>query len=304
MPLLTREELSEQIQYMMDRPEDAIEIIKDIFSKFGSAELGVTLSDSINKWFGQSAMVGVTCPASLICLVDKMSEPAMRWVIQDSINTCLASSGITSLRQYETEIALAHVKNLIKEVEESEYSQTNLLKLIKTMNDIACITLLDAIELIDALVRDRMTVKVGFEALYGTIKVIQLYVVGNGSQWPVHQGNIKVFGFEVSTRLVALLLKKMIVADDKIEPSEMLAYFEFLGRKYSMPPEQAQWVFDSAPATFDIRSVCGDIVSLLRPERISEIYETLNEIAMADDHLDNREKQLINFIRSNLNISA
>ena len=111
MALLTREELSDQIQYMIDRPEDSIEIINDLFQKLGPAGLGMTLSDSINKWFGESVIVGVTCPASLMSLVNKVSEPAMKWVIQDSINTCLASSGINSFRKYEPEVAVDCVKS-------------------------------------------------------------------------------------------------------------------------------------------------------------------------------------------------
>ena len=94
----------------------------------------------------------------------------------------------------------------------------------------------------------------------------------------------------------------MILADNVIDAKEMDKYYDFLGKRYSIPPDQAQWIYEAAPVNFDIRQVCHDISSLMHTDRVKEVYSGLEEIAMADEHLDNREKQLLNFIRSGLNI--
>ena len=161
---------------------------------------------------------------------------------------------------------------------------------------------MDALEILDAVVRERISVSDGLRSMQGMMRIMELYVVGSGSRWPVHQGTVKVFGFEVSARLVAILLKKMILADNVVDTKEMNKYYDFLGNRYSIPPDQAQWIFEAAPVSFDIRQVCHDISSLLQTERVKEVYAGLEEIALADEHFDNREKQLLNFIRSGLNI--
>ena len=302
MQSLTRDQFQVHLQYILDSPESAVDVLKDVFGQIDAFEPGSALNESMNKWFGHSTLIGATSPASLIAWLGDANEAVMNWVIEDSINSCMAATGITTLRSIDLENAQNQIADLYSKLETEVSNSSDLVRLIKQFNASGCIALMDAIEILDAVIRERISVADGLKSLQGMMRIMELYVMGSGSYWPVHQGSVKVFGFEVSARLVAILLKKMILADNVVDAKEMDKYYDFLASRYSIPPDQAQWIYEAAPVNFDIRQVCHDISSLMQTERVNEVYAGLEEIAMADEHLDNREKQLLNFIRSGLNI--
>lgn len=302
MQSLTRDQFQVHLQRILDSPDSAVDVLKDLFSQIEAFEPGSALDESMNKWFGHSALIGATSPASLISWLGDANEAVMNWVIEDSINSCMAATGIKTLRSGDFESAQNQISDLYGKLETEVSDSADLVMLVQQFNSNGCIALMDAIEILDAVIRERISVADGLRSLQGMMRIMELYVMGSGSRWPVHQGSVKVFGFEVSARLVAILLKKMILADNVIDAKEMDKYYDFLGSRYSIPPDQAQWIYEAAPVNFDIRQVCHDISSLMQTERVKEVYAGLEEIAMADEHLDNREKQLLNFIRSGLNI--
>ena len=302
MQSLTREQFQVHLQRILDHPDSSVDVLKEIFSHIEAFEPGTTLNESMNKWFGHSTLIGATSPASLISWLGDANEAVMNWGIEDSVNSCMAATGIKALRANDLEKSRDQIKDLYSTLENEISEVSDLVRLIQKFNASGCIALMDAIEVLDAVIRERISASDGLRSLQGMMRIMELYVLGSGSRWPVHQGSVKVFGFEVSARLVAILLKKMILADNVIDAKEMDKYYDFLGNRYSIPPDQAQWIYEAAPVNFDIRQVCHDISSLLQTERVKEVYAGLEEIALADEHLDNREKQLLNFIRSGLNI--
>ncbi len=299
---LTRDQFQVHLQRILDSPESAVDVLKDVFNQIESFEPGSALNESMNQWFGHSTLIGATSPASLISWLGDANEAVMNWVIEDSINSCMASTGIKTLRSSDLENAKYQIADLYGKLDTEVANTSDLVSLVQQFNKSGCIALMDAIEILDAVIRERITVVDGLKSMQGMMRIMELYVMGSGAHWPVHQGSVKVFGFEVSARLVAILLKKMILADNVIDIKEMNKYYDFLGSKYSIPPDQAQWIYEAAPVNFDIRQVCHNISSLMQTERVKEVFAGLEEIAMADEHLDNREKQLLNFIRSGLNI--
>ena len=107
-------------------------------------------------------------------------------------------TGIKTLRSNDLESAHDQISDLhgILETEISDSSE--LVLLVQQFNSSGCIALMDAIEILDAVIRERISVADGLRSLQGMMRIMELYVSGSGSRWPVHQGSVKVFGFEVS----------------------------------------------------------------------------------------------------------
>ena len=71
----------------------------------------------------------------------------------------------------------------------------------------------------------------------------------------------------------------MIMADLIINEDEMQTYYKILGQRYSIPPDQAQWIYEAAPIDFDLATVCKDMISFLHPDKVTEVYDILKAIA-------------------------
>ena len=302
MKPLDRDEFHNYLQLMLDKPEEINQIVTDLINKLDSFEPGTAIDDSMNKWFGHKSLLGAISPASLICWLGANTSSTMKWVIRDSVSSCMAATGIENLRCLEVNPAGHLLAKLQRSAGIKISNKGEFIQLVQEFNRAGCIDLLDAIELTDAVIRERIDFVLASSTLRGMLKVIKLYVIGNASVWPIHKGNIKVFGFEVSARLVVILLKKMIMADFIINEEEMETYYKILGQRYSIPPDQAQWIYEAAPNDFDLATVCRDMISFLHPDKVTEVYDILKAIAIADDHFDHREQKLLGEIQSYLTI--
>ncbi len=302
MKLLDRDQFQNYLQQMLDEPDELKNIISELINKLDSFEPGTALDQSMNKWFGHKSLLGATSPASLICWLGTNTSSTMKWVIRDSVSSCMAAAGIENLRFLEINPAGHLLASLQRKASSLISDKCEFIELVKEFNRAGCIDLMDAIELTDAVICDRIDLVLASSTLRSMLKVVKLYVLGNANVWPIHKGSIKVFGFEVSARLVVILLKKMIIADDVIDPQEMQTYYKILGQRYSIPPDQAQWIFEAAPIDFDLSLVCRDMLGFLHPDKVTEVYDILKAIAIADNHFDHREQKLLGKIQSYLTI--
>ena len=302
MKPLDRDDFQIYLQRMLDKPNEINAIVNELISKLESLEPGTALDATMNKWFGHKSLLGATSPASLISWLDSNTSSTMKWVIRDSVSSCMAAEGIANLRCLKTYQAGTLIASLQRQASFQISEKKQFIELVKELNGAECIDLIDAIELIDAVICERIDLILATSNLRGMLKVIKLYVLESGDAWPIHKGSIKVFGFEVSARLVVILLKKMIMADQVVDPKEMETYYKILGQRYSIPPEQARWIFEAAPLDFDISKVCRDILGFLKPEKVTEVYEILKAIAIADNHFDKREQSLLRNIQYCLTI--
>ncbi len=304
MKPLDRDQFHNYLQRMLDMPDELNQVITELINKLDSFEPGTALEDSMNQWFGHKSLLGATSPASLICWLGANTSSTMKWVIRDSVSSCMASAGIENLRCLEFNPAGHLIAKLQRQAGVQISDKSEFIKLVQEFNRAGCIDLMDAIELTDAVIRERIDFVLASSTLRGMLKVIKLYVMGNADVWPIHKGSIKVFGFEVSARLVVILLKKMIMADFVINKDEMETYYKILGQRYSIPPDQAQWIYEAAPVDFDLNAVCRDMLGFLHPEKVTEVYDILKAIAIADDHFDHREQKLLRQIQSYLTIQT
>tara|TARA_Y100000589_G_scaffold214242_1_gene202143 strand:- start:1791 stop:2735 length:945 start_codon:yes stop_codon:yes gene_type:complete len=302
MKPLDRDDFENYLQLMLDKPDKCRVLAGELISKLDTCEPGVALGKSMNQWFGHKSLLGATSPASLISWLDASTSPTMKWVIRDSVSSCMASVGIENLRELATYRAGTIIASLQRQANLQISEKKQFLELVKVLNRSACIDLIDAIELIDAVICERIDLVLAASNLRGMLKVIKLYVLESGDNWPIHQGSIKVFGFEVGARLIVILLKKMIMADQVVDPKEMVTFYKILGQRYSIPPEQARWIFEAAPLDFDIAIVCRDVLGFLHPEKVTEVYDILKAIAIADNHFDQSEQKLLGTIQDCLTI--
>mgnify|MGYP001192480938 CR=1 FL=1 len=304
MQPLDRDHFHNYLQLMLDKPGQINQTITELINQLESFEPGMTIDESMNQWFGHKSLLGAISPASLICWLGASTSSTMKWVIRDSVSSCMAASGIENLRCLDINPAGRLLAKLQRQAGFQITEKSEFIELLQEFNRAGCIDLMDAIELTDAVIRERIDFVLASSTLRGMLKVIRLYVLGNADVWPIHKGSIKVFGFEVSARLVVILLKKMILADFVINEEEMETYYKILGQRYSIPPDQAQWIYDAAPVDFDLAVVCEDILSFLHPEKVTEVYDILKAIAIADDHFDHREQKLLRQIQSYLTIQT
>ena len=302
MQPIDRDHFHNYLQLMLDKPDEINQTVTELINKLDSFEPGTTIDESMNQWFGHKSLLGAISPASLICWLGANTSSTMKWVIRDSVSSCMAAAGIENLRCLELNAAGHLLAKLQRQAGLKISKKSEFLELVQEFNRAACIDLVDAIELTDAVIRERIDFVLASSTLRGMLKVTKLYVLGNGAEWPIHKGNIKVFGFEVSARLVVILLKKMIMVDLIINEEEMQTYYKILGQRYSIPPDQAQWIYEAAPIDFDLATVCKDMISFLHPDKVTEVYDILKAIAIADDHFDHREQKLLGEIQSYLTI--
>lgn len=302
MDELIKAKLKENLGQMIRCPNESAEILATMMSITHSLQAGRTMDASMSKWFGQNTPLGITSSASLISWLSTQRSNPIKWVIRDSVASCMAAYGIKTLRQIETTGVQSQLNYLQRIVSAEVTNKVDFFKVLQEFIDSQCIDIIDVVELIDALENQRVQLPLVASVLRSMLKVIKLYVIGSGNNWPNHGGTVKTFGFEVCARLIAALLKKMIMADECVAPEEVGAFYEILAERYAMPPEQAQWIYEAAPLDYEVSDICADILAVLSPDRVGEIYEVLERIAMADQHFDSREKKLLNTIHSCLTI--
>lgn len=303
MQVLNHDSLNDYLEIMIQQSEDWESLLSQLVSMSQALRPGSTINASMSRWFGENTSIGISSPASLITWLGENSSEPMRWVIRDSVASCMAAYGIKFYRESEPSKANSQISILQRRVSSQFDDKLAFIKLIQDCNRLNCIDLIDAIELLDAVLRERVDLTLGLATLRGMLRVLRLYVVGTGDGWPNHGGSVKVFGFEVCARLIILLLKKMIMADDYVAPQEMNTFYSVVAQKYSIPPVQAQWIYEAAPLDFNLTDVCKDIRNILQPDKVIEVYEVLEKLALADEHFDIRESWLLESIQSELNIS-
>ena len=304
MKALNHDSLNDYLEIMIQQSEDWESLLTQLVSMSQTLRPGSTINTSMSRWFGENTTIGISSPASLITWLGENSSEPMRWVIRDSVASCMAAYGIEFYRQSEPSKANSQISRLQRRVSSQFDDKLAFIQLIQDYNRLNCIDLIDAIELLDAVLRERVDFTLGLATLRGMLRVLRLYVVGSGNGWPSHGGSIKVFGFEVCARLIILLLKKMIMADDYVAPQEMNTFYSVVAQKYSIPPEQAQWIYEAAPLDFNLTDVCKDIRNNLQPDKVIEVYEVLEQLALADQHFDIRESWLLESIQVGLGISV
>lgn len=303
MKALNHDSLNDYLEIMIQQFEDWESLLTQLVSMSQTLRPGSTINTSMSRWFGENTSLGISSPASLITWLGENSSEPMRWVIRDSVASCMAAYGIEFYRQSEPSKANSQISILQRRVSSQFDDKLAFIKLIQDCNRLNCIDLIDAIELLDAVLRERVDLTLGLATIRGMLRVLRLYVVGTGDGWPNHGGSVKVFGFEVCARLIILLLKKMIMADDYVAPQEMNTFYSVVAQKYSIPPEQAQWIYEAAPLDFNLTDVCKDIRNNLQPDKVIEVYEVLEKLALADQHFDIRESWLLESIQAGLGIS-
>lgn len=303
MKALNHDSLNDYLEIMIQQFEDWESLLTQLVSMSQTLRPGSTINTSMSRWFGENTSLGISSPASLITWLGENSSEPMRWVIRDSVASCMAAYGIEFYRQSEPSKANSQISILQRRVSSQFDDKLAFIKLIQDYNRLNCIDLIDAIELLDAVLRERVDLTLGLATIRGMLRVLRLYVVGTGDGWPNHGGSVKVFGFEVCARLIILLLKKMIMADDYVAPQEMNTFYSVVAQKYSIPPEQAQWIYEAAPLDFNLTDVCKDIRNNLQPDKVIEVYEVLEKLALADQHFDIRESWLLESIQAGLGIS-
>ena len=304
MKALNHDSLNDYLEIMIQQSEDWESLLTQLVSMSQTLRPGSTINTSMSRWFGENTSIGISSPASLITWLGENSSEPMRWVIRDSVASCMAAYGIEFYRESEPSKANSQISILQRRVSSQFDDKLAFIQLIQDYNRLNCIDLIDAIELLDAVLRERVDFTLGLATLRGMLRVLRLYVVGSGNGWPSHGGSIKVFGFEVCARLIILLLKKMIMADDYVAPQEMNTFYSVVAQKYSIPPEQAQWIYEAAPLDFNLTDVCKDIRNNLQPDKVIEVYEVLEQLALADQHFDIRESWLLESIQVGLGISV
>ena len=161
MQFLTRDQFQVHLQRILDSPDSAVDVLRDLFSQLDAFEPGSALDESMNKWFGHSALIGATSPASLISWLGDANEAVMNWVIEDSINSCMAATGIKTLRSSDLEIAQDQITDLYTKLESEISDSADLVRLVQQFNSNGCIALMDAIEILDAVIRERISVADG-----------------------------------------------------------------------------------------------------------------------------------------------
>lgn len=304
MEALNHNSLNDHLEIIIQQFDDWEKPLTELVNISQSLKPGSTIDASMSKWFGENDTLGVSSPASLITWLGENSSDTMRWVVRDSVASCMAAYGIEYYRQSEVSEAHRQINDIQRRASSQLTDKLDFIKLIKNLNRSHSMDLRDAVELLDSVLRDRVDIGLGLATLRGMLRVLKLYVVGSGNEWPNHGGSIKVFGFEVCARLIILLLKKMIMADDYVAPQEMNTFYSVVAQKYSIPPEQAQWIYEAAPLDFNLTDVCKDIRNNLQPDKVIEVYEVLEQLALADQHFDIRESWLLESIQVGLGISV
>lgn len=307
----TKIQLMDYIAQIRKKPEDAGEILKVLFSAVDAYEPGLILTGPITRWIGQGQYLGATTAASYLSWVQKMEESPMRWVISSSIYNVMAAEAITILRAIGESRGLGILRSLIPRIQklsDSAGTEDNDLLAVLDLLDVLlmedCVSFMDSLEILDGVYRGRLKPQTVFQAFRIILTNAQFYLEGSGRQWYVTPGSVQSMNFEIRARLVILLLKKMILADDVVDAGELTALYKILGEKYAIPPEQAKWLFESAPEDFDLTSLTGDMVEMLDLAKRKEIFSALDEMAMADSHLDEREEALLVQIKTELKIEG
>ena len=78
----------------------------------------------------------------------------MKWVIRDSESSCMAATGIENLRCLEVNPA-GHLLAKLQSAGIKISDRGKFIELVQEFNRAGCIDLLDAIELTDAVIRER-----------------------------------------------------------------------------------------------------------------------------------------------------
>ena len=156
MNQLDRDDFQAYLQLMLDKPNEIHAIVSELISKAGSLEPGTALDATMNKWFGHKSLLGATSPASLISWLDANTSSTMKWVIRDSVSSCMAAAGIENLRYLKTYQAGILIANLQRRASFQISEKKQFIEFVKELNRADCIDLIDAIELIDAVICDRI----------------------------------------------------------------------------------------------------------------------------------------------------
>ena len=298
------------LKQLLEEPDARKEIMKVILGSLEVPEAGEVLSGPVLQWLGGGAPIGTTTAASYISWLGSEELSPMKWTIQSSLISCCASHGIHSFRKLDDSKALGmlgfygnRLNNLLRLSKTSSVEDflAPFIEILQEFGEHELLSVPDSVELLDALFSERATPFVVVRTLSSVLKNIRFYVEGKGRDWPVHPGNVRAMRLEIKSRVVILLLKKMILADDEIEPREMYNFYTFIGKQYCISPQQGEWIFDEAPVDFDLQQLADDMKSMMTADTIKEVMQSLETMAMADEVLDEREADLLKTLKAYLN---
>ena len=105
MQPIDRDHFHNYLQLMLDKPDEINQTVTELINKLDSFEPGTTIDESMNQWFGHKSLLGAISPASLICWLGANTSSTMKWVIRDSVSSCMAAAGIENLRCLELNAA-------------------------------------------------------------------------------------------------------------------------------------------------------------------------------------------------------
>jgi uncharacterized tellurite resistance protein B-like protein len=93
--------------------------------------------------------------------------------------------------------------------------------------------------------------------------------------------------------LIVALAKHLMKADGKISLSEKKELTKYLENNFALNKKQTNKVFDEVPDIEDLDSAMAELANILPNDELSNLFDALKKIALADGVFDNSEAEVL-----------